>query len=156
MKLIYNLYIVLAVLLAVQCTSSKKLLEQGNYYQAVMKATEKLRKSPNNKKAQTALRQAYPLAVEYLLGDVDQAQKTNDAQRWSITANIYQQLNGMYEAIQTSPQARKIISNPQSFYEQYGVVKNKAAEEQYTAGEKELRKNTIESARQAYYHFQQA
>ncbi|MEQ9440889.1 MAG: hypothetical protein RIG62_17715 [Cyclobacteriaceae bacterium] len=156
MKPIYTLSILLAMIFVVQCTSSKKLLEQGNYYEAVIKATEKLRKSPNNKKAQAALRQAYPLAIDYLLDDIRRVEKTNDAQRWSTTATIYQQLNGMYEAIQTSPQARRVVSNPRSFYEQYGVVKNKAAQEQYTAGERELRKNTIESARQAYWHFQQA
>ena len=55
LKPIYYGYILLATMLVVQCTSSKKLLEQGNYYGAVIKATEKLRKSPNNKKAKTAL-----------------------------------------------------------------------------------------------------
>jgi hypothetical protein len=156
MKVKCSLFILIVAFLSVQCSSSKKLLENGNYYQAVLKATEKLRKSPGNKKAKVALRQAYPLTVEELLENIDQAEKTNVAFRWSAAADNYQLLNNMYDAIRTSPAARKVIVHPQSYHRQYGQVKNKAAQEQYTAGEQALEENTIEDARIAYRHFQQA
>lgn len=156
MKANYYIFILIIAFLSVQCSSSKKLLEQGNYYQAVIKATDKLKKSPRNKKAQAALRQAYPLAVEQLLENVDQAAKTNPPFRWSAAADNYQLLNSMYDAIQTSPSARRVIAHPRSFHKQYGQVRNKAAQEQYDAGEQAMRENTIEGSRQAYHYYQQA
>ncbi|MEO0330132.1 MAG: hypothetical protein AAF223_00380 [Bacteroidota bacterium] len=156
MKVAYYFLLALLVILSVQCSSSKRLLERGNYYEAVMEATDKLRRSPKNKKAQTALRQAYPLAVEQLLNDVDQAKSTRATFQWSIAADSYRSLNTMFDAIKTSPAARGVITHPKDFHEQYGQVRNKAAEEQYQAGEQAMRENTIESARQAYFHYQQA
>ncbi|MEM9671371.1 MAG: hypothetical protein AAF992_02185 [Bacteroidota bacterium] len=156
MKVKYSLFILIVAFLSVQCSSSKRLLENGNYYQAVLKATDKLRKSPRNNKAQAALRQAYPLAVEELIENIDQAAGMNAAFRWSAAADNYQLLNNMYDAIRTSPAARKVIAHPQSYHRQYGQVKNKAAQEQYAAGEQAMRENTIEDARIAYRHFQQA
>lgn len=156
MKVKYSLFILIVAFISVQCSSSKKLLENGNYYQAVLKATEKLRKSPGNKKAKYALRQAYPLATEELLENIDQAASTNPAFRWSAAADNYQLLNNMYDAIRTSPAARRVIARPQSYHRQYGQVKNKAAQEQYAAGEQALKVNSIQDARAAYHHFQQA
>ncbi len=156
MKVAYYLLLAMLVALSVQCSSSKKLLERGDYYEAVLKATDKLRRSPRNNKAQAALRQAYPLATEQLLSDINQAKQAKDAFQWSIAADNYRQLNAMYDAIRSSPSARKVISRPKSFHQQYGQVKNKAAAEQYQAGEQAMRENTIESARQAYFHYQQA
>ncbi len=156
MKVAYYSLLAILIAISVQCSSSKRLLERGNYYQAVMEATDKLRRSPKNKKAQAALHQAYPLAVEQLLNDVDQAKSTRAAFQWSIAADSYRSLNTMFDAIKTSPAARGVIAHPKDFHQQYGQVRNKAAEEQYQAGEQAMRENTIESARQAYFHYQQA
>ena len=100
------------------CTSSKKLLERGDYYRAVFTAVDKLQKSPGNSKAQAALREAYPHAVNQLVNQAKHAKEANDPLRWSKTAEAYQQLNQMYEAIQRSPAAMQIISNPKNYYKE--------------------------------------
>lgn len=138
------------------CTSSKKLLERGDYYGAVVTAVDKLQKSPNNSKARQALRQAYPYALNHLLNQAKHAKDANDPLRWSKSADIYQQINRMYEVLQRSPAAMQVISNPKNYYKQYAEVKGKAAAEQYTLGEKALDKNSRESAKDAYYYFQKA
>jgi hypothetical protein len=138
------------------CTSSKKLLERGDYYRAVFTAVDKLQKSPGNSKAQSALRQAYPHAVNQLLNQAKHAKDANDPLRWSKTADTYHQLNQMYEAVQRSPAAMQIISNPKNYYKEYADVKGKAAAEQYNLGEKALKKNTRESAKEAYYYYLKA
>ncbi|MEM6845140.1 MAG: hypothetical protein AAF632_23205 [Bacteroidota bacterium] len=156
MKVAYYPLLAILAILSIQCSSSKRLLERGNYYEAVMEATDKLRRSPKNRKAQAALRQAYPLAVEQLLSDIDQAKSARAAFQWSIAADSYRSLNTMFDAIKTSPAARRVIAHPKDFHQQYGQVRTKAAEEQYQAAEQAMRENTIESARQAYFHYQQA
>ena len=45
------------------CASPKKLLEKGNYYDAVLLSVEKLKRNPNNKKAKETLQEAYKLAT---------------------------------------------------------------------------------------------
>lgn len=138
------------------CTSSKKLLERGDYYGAVLTAIDKLQKSPNNSKARQALRQAYPYAVNQLVNQAKHAKDANDPLHWSKTADAYQQINRMYEAVQRSPAAMQIISNPKNYYKEYADVKGKAAAEQYNLGEKALNRNTRESAKEAYYYFLKA
>lgn len=135
------------------CNSSKKLLEQGNYYQSVMSAVDRLQKSPNNKKSQEALRKAYPLAVQDFLNEITKAKSNAVHMPWTNIADSYQALNNMYEAINASPKAREIIRSPKEYYRQYADVKEKAAAEQYSAGERALKKGTREDAKEAYFHF---
>jgi hypothetical protein len=62
----------------------------------------------------------------------------------------------MYEAVQRSPAAMQIISNPKNYYKEYADAKGKAAAEQYTLGEQAMKKNSRESAKDAYYYFLKA
>ncbi len=151
-----RIWLLCMLAVSLSCTSSKKLLKRGNYYEAVVAATDRLKKSPGNNKAQDALRTAYPLAVQYFKDEIQKAKVSRDPWQWSITADAYQSLNALYEAIQSTPKARQIVSKPQSFYKEYGQVKDKAATEQYQAGEKAMRTNSRESAKEAYYLFQKA
>jgi hypothetical protein len=156
MSRISPIYIVLVFLLLTACNSSKRLLEQGAYYQSVMAAVDKLQRSPNNRKSQNALRKAYPMAVNYFLNEISKAKKSAVDFPWSRVAESYRSLNQMYEAVNASPRARQVIRNPRSYYQEYADVRKRAAAEQYEAGEQALRRDTREDARQAYSHFQSA
>ncbi|WPP53054.1 hypothetical protein [Catalinimonas niigatensis] len=153
LKLRYLYIGVIVFALMASCNSSKKLLEQGAYYQSVMAAVDKLQKSPNNKKSQRALLKAYPLAVQDFLNEIKKAKSNAVHMPWTNIADSYQSLNNMYEAIKASPKARQIIRNPQEYYKQYAEVKGKAAAEQYTAGDRALKKGTREDAKEAYFYF---
>jgi len=147
---------VLISFIVIACTSPKKLLEKGNYYQAAIHSVEKLKKNPNNKKARETLEQAYPLAVDNLL---DKLKNDNLIQPQFANSNAvytYEDLNRVYERIQQSPIARQIIKNPEKFYAQLSKVKPLAAEEQYKAGLEQLAVGTRENAKQAYYYFQES
>ena len=146
------------VLLAfvVSCNSSKRLLEQGAYYQSVMSAVDKLQRSPNNKKSQKALRKAYPLAVHDFLNEIDKAKANAVDMPYSRIADAYQSLNNMYEAINASPKARQIVRNPKEYYRQYADVRKEAAAEQYEIAERLMRMNTRDDAKQAYFHYRAA
>lgn len=152
----FVLSLLLVLMVGYGCNSSKKLLKRGDYYQAVLAATSKLKKSPGNNRARKALKTAYPMAVYYFKDEIQRAKASRDPWRWSVTVDAYNALNIMYEAIRSTPAALRIIGNPQAFYREYGEHKEKAAIEQYQAGEQALRINTRESAREAFFCFQKA
>lgn len=153
LSVIFLSFVILAV---ASCTSSKKLLKRGDYYGAVMTATAKLKKRPGNNKAQAALKRAFPLALHYFEDQIRKTKISGDPFQWSTIAKTYQSMNHMYEAIQSTPAARRIIGNPPSFYKEYAKVKEKAAAEQYRAGEEALANGTREGAKEAYYFFLRA
>lgn len=138
------------------CTSPQKLLEQGNYYDAVILSVEKIKKNPDNTKARETLKQAYPLALESLLDKINKQNTIQPEFHYTLSAYTYEDLNRMYESIMKSPAARAIIKNPEKFYQQLAKVKPKAAEEQYQAGMKYLAYGDRENAKKAYYYFQDA
>ena len=53
------------------CTSPQKMLDQGNYYQAVMMSVEKLKSNPNNEKAKATLKASYPYAVNDFINKLE-------------------------------------------------------------------------------------
>ena len=156
MKNLFKLLLFAFVLLITSCTSPKKLLEKGNYYEAAIQSVEKLKKNPNNKKAREVLEQAYPLAVDNLLDKLKNDKLIQPEFAYSHAAYTYEDLNRVYEKIQQSPIAKEIIKNPEKFYAQLSEVKPLAAEEQYNAGIDQLTVGSRENAKQAYYYFQDA
>ena len=152
----YILLPILTGMLLVACNSSKSMYEKGNYYEAVMRSVEKLRKSPNNKNAREVLASAYPSAVNSFMDQIDNNNNANIPMKFTEEARIYGQLNGMYESIQRSPGAMQVIDNPRKYYRALERIKPFAAEEQYAAGMGLLRQNDRASAKQAYFHFLEA
>ena len=141
------------VVLLASCSSSKKALQRGDYYRAVMEAVNQLRSSPNNKKSQDVLVQAYPLAKENGLRKIKNAMAANLPNKYSISADEYLALNEIADAIYTCPKALQLIPNPEQYSREIGDVMPLAAEEAYNLGVIQLRLNTIQGAREAYNHF---
>ena len=138
------------------CSSGKKMLEQGNYYQAVMQSIERLKNSPSNKKASETLADAYPFAVRNLLDRLDNNGTSYNKFRNTDAVYIYRDLNSMYESIHGTPAALKVIGNPQNYYDQLSQVTALAAEEQYQAGLEQLSYEGRNNAKQAYFYFIEA
>lgn len=149
-----RLFLLLVILSA--CTSGKKLYERGEYFEAVMTSVQKLRQNPDHKKSQEALKNAYPMALEYLQTDAKNQIESNSPNKWRNAIAAYDKINQMYESIQRSPKALKIIKAPKSFYAEIGPLKEKAAEESYNAGIEALMKGNREDAKKAYYNFADA
>ena len=138
------------------CSSGKKSLQRGNYYDAVIKAVNRLRSKPNQKKAQETLRNGYPLSVDWFLDQSKNLMASNDPHKWRNVVYNYEKINQMYEAIRRSPGALNVIPNPKNYYNELVESKNKAAEESYDAGLLALNSNTREGAKQAYFNFVEA
>ena len=152
-------YLVLSLITAtilVACNSAKSSYDRGNYYDAVMRSVEKLRKSPNNKNAQETLANAYPLAINTFMDKLENEDQANVDFRFTKAAKTYTQLNGMYESIQRSPGAQQVISNPKKYYKTLDRIKPQAADEQYEAGLYQLSMGSRDNAKQAYFYFLEA
>ena len=149
----------LLVLFLAGCKSGKKALEQGNYYEAVMTAVERLRKSPNNKNAQEVLAEAYPRLVDYNLDRIRQLRNSNDPLRWEDILTYYDQLNKAYDEIKRSPAADQVISGLRLFTSEYEETRRKAAEVNYVLGENLMpaaRRGDRGAAKEAYRRFTRA
>ncbi|MFM7194173.1 MAG: hypothetical protein ACKOYP_05240 [Bacteroidota bacterium] len=145
----------LLLLTVVSCTSGKKALEHGNYYQAVLEAVERLRSSPENKRAVSVLRASYPMAVEYLDKEVTDAKTAGDPDQWRKAVKNYQLINTLYEEIRRSPAALRVIAEPQQRFAEIAAAKNLAAEESYQAGLASMLKGTRDDSKRAFQLFTQ-
>ncbi|WP_167618508.1 hypothetical protein [Maribellus sediminis] len=151
-----NLLLLLLPLLIFSCSSGKKALQKGNYYQAITQAVERLKSDPDNSKATTVVKEGYPIALEWSQEELDMALSSNQAFKWERAINIMHQVNHLSEQIRSTPAARKIITDPKTYTSELNMAYEKAAEERYQAGIHFLEQNTREAARTAFNHFQKA
>lgn len=152
--------ILLALVLVSACNTGKRALKQGNYYDAVMKAANRLRSSPTNKNAQQSMKTAYPNLLRYNQDLVNRTQNSSDPYKWERIADLYQQLNVVYDEILRSPGALQVIAMPENFRSQFETALTNAAEARYDLGQTELDKSLMledrNAAKMAYEHFKKA
>ncbi|HAQ19863.1 MAG TPA: hypothetical protein DCR40_11605 [Prolixibacteraceae bacterium] len=138
------------------CSTGQKSLQRGDYYDAILKAANRLSSDPDNRKATQVVRDGYPLAVAYYQEEIDRILTGNDAFRWKRTLDIMQTVNRISDEIRRIPAARKLVPSPKTYTSELVDVQNRAAKEFYDAGMEALGRNTRETAKQAYFHFQNA
>jgi hypothetical protein len=156
MKHLISISPILLFLFLEACSSGRSALKQGDYYDAVMQAVNRLRQNPDHKKSQEVLRTSYRLAVDYLETDAQNQLASNANFKWKNTVHNYESINFLYEQIRTSPGALKVIPNPVNKYKELPDAKAKAAEEVYEAGIQAMMKNTREDAKRAFFLFSDA
>jgi molybdopterin converting factor small subunit len=156
LNLIFSAVILVGFVILESCSSGKKAYYSGNYYEAVITSTNRLRRDPNNKKSIETLRQAYPEAVKYYDDRAKAAIASNAEFKWTAVVEAYTTINVMYDEIRRSPGALKVISNPVNYFSQLDEAKRNAAEEKYAAGVAALAQGNRDKAKQAYYYFREA
>ncbi|HRJ82605.1 MAG TPA: hypothetical protein PLV21_12010 [Cyclobacteriaceae bacterium] len=149
-------FLLIALMVFDSCSSGKKSFVRGNYYNAVITSTNRLRRDQDHKKSIETLREAYPLAVTYYDDQAKAALASNAQFKWSNVVNAYTTINVMYDEIRRSPGALRVIPNPISYYDKLAEAKQQAAAERYNAGVMALAINNRDKAKEAYRHFQQA
>ncbi|MEQ9426318.1 MAG: hypothetical protein RJQ09_17970 [Cyclobacteriaceae bacterium] len=155
MRINYSIIFIITLIIA-GCSSGKKALEQGNYYDAVMKSVDRLRKNLGHDKSKSTLRRSYPLAIAYYEDEISNITSSNDPFKWGRTVRSYELINNMYEEIRRSPGALKVISSPVNYYDKMERAKANAAEESYAAGLRKLNPNDRNLSKEAYFHFSDA
>lgn len=152
----YLLFLISSFLLLNACSTGEKSLQRGNYFDAIMKAANRLSSDPDNRKATQVVRDGYPLAVAYYQEEIDKILSGNDPFRWKRTLEIMQMVNQISDQIRRIPAARMLVPSPKSYTSELIDVQNRAAQEYYDAGIDALSRKTRETAKQAYFHFQNA
>ena len=152
----YILYSFLMVATLTSCKTGKKAYERGNYYLSVIQSVYKLRSQPNNKKAKTTLKKAYPLAIQTYLLNNENLLASNDPGKYKRILANYNKINHMYEEVLRSPVALGIIPQPVNYYAKMDEIKHQAAAESYANGLAYLNKGTRADAKLAYNHFIEA
>jgi len=152
----YIYIFLIGILLLNSCSTGQKSLEQGNYYDAIMKAVSRLSSDPDNRKASQVISDGYPLAVTYYQEEIDKVLTSNDPFKWKRTLEIMQTVNNISDQIRRIPAARKLVPSPKNYTSELTDVQNHAAQEFYDAGMDDLSRKTRENAKQAFFHFQNA
>jgi hypothetical protein len=138
------------------CVSGKAALKQGDYYDAVLESIHRLRENATNKRATSVLTQAYPLAIDYIDTGIQNGLKSDDPKKWRNAVTGYQKINSINDQIKTSLGAMKVITNPQTRFNELAAAKDKAADEAYNEGVNFMMKATRPDYKSAYYDFKDA
>ena len=146
----------ISVILLDACVSGQAALKKGDYYDAVLESIQRLRTSPDNKKATAVLQQGYPLAIEYIDLNIQNGITADDPKKWRNAVKGYEQINLINDQIKTSLGAMKVIPKPATRFKELADVKVKAAEESYVAGVDALMRNTRNDSKEAYFDFKEA
>ena len=144
---------ILLLLIVTACFSGQKSLQRGNYYDAILKAVNRLSNDPNNSKSIQVVREGYPMSLAYYQEQIDLILSGNDPFRWKRTYDMMQSVNKMTEEIRRIPAARQLVPSPKTYTTELSDVAGKAAQECYDAGVDALNKDTRETAKQAYFYF---
>lgn len=154
MKIILKLLFTISLFGVLACSKSgTKALEKGNYFEAVLQSTEKLRKDSDNKNATEVLPIAYNNAKNELLDEINRFANTGMSFKWEAIFENYQKLTTMKNKIETCPKCIRLV-NPQDFNQQLEEARINAANERYDAAQAILNYSNISksSAREAYTH----
>ena len=142
------------------CKSTKRAYERGDYEKAIFNSIDRLRKSPNNKKARQTLQMAYKDLSDEMLKRIADARKSGSTTRFEPIVEHYTLLNRIYNDVQRAPAAKKVLTNVKDYTAELGIAKRKAAEVRFALGEKALKQamqdGDREVAKEAFFHFQKA
>jgi hypothetical protein len=152
----YLLVFMSSVMLLSACSTGMKSFQKGNYYDAIMKAANRLSSDPDNRKASQVIKEGYPMAIIYYQEEIDQILSGNSSFKWKQTLDVMQTVNRMSDEIRRIPAARQLVPKIKTYTTELADVQNKAAQEFYAAGMEALKEKTREGAKEAFFNFQNA
>jgi hypothetical protein len=152
------LFFIMSILF-LSCSSTEKLLSEGQYDRVIDKSVKKLSKKENNDYAK-ALDKAYKLANEKDQDYIDQLLKEDNEQNWERIMKTYQQLNRRQDKIKrVSPfvlDGQQVKYNFVNYNDKIANAKSNAAEYFYNNGVQLMDDGNKESYRNAHFNFQKA
>lgn len=154
MRLLLTPFII--CLLLISCTSGKKALERGDYFNATLQSVNRLRSNPNSEKALQAVKDSYPMSITYFQGKIDYALSTNSPFKYTEVVDYYEKMNRLSDEISRCPAALNIFPKVNYFTNELTQTRKLAAEEQYQAGLNTEPLNTRLSWKDAWFNYQQA
>ena len=151
-----TLTLLIPFLLMISCSSGKKALERGDYYNATLLAVNRLRSNPNSDKALLAVKDSYPLSLNFFQNRIDNTLNSNSLFKYTEVADYYEKVNHLSDEIGLCPAALNQFSKLKYYNSELIQVRKLAAEEQYNAGLMNEKLNTRLSWKDAYLNYQRA
>ncbi len=154
MNKLYSLLIIATFLLG-SCKTAIKAYEKGNYEDAVELAVKQLQKKGYDEDTKNLLRNAYDHAVKDHESKISTLSASNSDNKYEQIYNEYRELQKMYDAINNSPEAKKVVDavDYSSYVETY---KERTGDIYYERGVALMNENNKRSYREAYRIFNTA
>ncbi len=149
----------LAITFISGCSSSRKLMQSGNYDAAIRKSVRKLTKRKKDKEI-LVLEQAYQKANERDLEQINFLKKEGNPDNWNNQYTIYANINRRQNSVRPllplfiTSEGRNAIFEIKNYDEELIETKEKAAEYFYARAFSLLDKNTKLDARKAFADLQ--
>ncbi len=153
MKQVFSLLAVIVLLAS--CSSSRDYLLRGDEDKTIFDIVKRLNKKSSDEDATKAIAQVYAQVKERHLKKIETYNSYNDITKWDKLVTEYTILQNIFNAIDNSEAASRLVS-PQSFYNELNGVKEAAAEDYYQLGNQFMATRTREAARNAYNSFKKA
>jgi len=147
------LLFILSIIIA-GCSTGKKALQRGDYYEATMQSVKFLRSNPESDKARETLILSYPMALDYYRQKVDEISISNSSDKYFSIVEIYTKLNNLADEISRCPAALNAVKPVVYFHDQLNKAQELAIAEQYNTGVQLLNSGKIEDARSAVQKFE--
>ncbi len=139
--------------LAISCTSSEKLLQRGEYDQAIDRSAERLTKKPSRTKELNVLKEAFELANSFDLDRIEFLEMEGLEQNSIEIFHLYEQLNRRQNVIRRLPAKIRSQFTLVNYNREIIEAKNLAADTSYIRGIELLNRGDRLSARKAYEEF---
>lgn len=135
--------------------SGTKALADGDFVEAVLKASERLKRDGNHAKSLAVLQDAYPAAKLDLQNAIRVAEQSNQPFRHETSLTHFERLNQMFRAIQSCGACRRVVT-PEDFSSQGQVAREMAVNERYDRAIQLMSSGDKIPARQAVDHLERA
>lgn len=146
-------FLILAAGLLLGCTSSKELLQKGQYQKAIQKSAGALREDPNDVEEFYVLQEAYKQANLFDKEHIAFLKKENRDENWLSTYYLYLQLENRQNIIRSLPTSVRSRFILVDYDNEIIQSKKEAAEASYQKGMEYLNRSYRQSARMAYQEF---
>ena len=137
------------------CTTTRNYLERPGEDKTFFDIIKRLNKKSTDEDATKALATVYDQVKERHLKKIATYHNNSEITRWDKLNIEYTVLQNMYNAIDNSPAASKLVT-PVSYSQEIADIRKAAAEDYYQLGDNYFSNNTREDARLAYNAYKKA
>lgn len=148
-------YTLIAIFILASCKTSKDYLLRSDEDRTLFDIVKKLNKRSDDEDATKALAIVYKQVQERHLKRIATYDTYTDITRWDKLAGEYNILQNMFDAIDNSAAASRLVT-PVSYQNELTGIKQSAAEDYYLAGQDYLERPGRENAKNAYAAFKKA
>lgn len=149
------LYPIIAIVILTGCKTSRDYLLRSDEDKTLYDIVKKLNKRTNDEEATKALPEVYTQVRQRHLKNINSYNSYNDISKWDKLISEYNSLQNIYNAIDNSVYAGRLVTAV-SYQDEISAVKMAAAEDYYRLGESYLDNNSREYAKKAYNAFKKA